>query len=114
MKTFPSPKPSRWGFTLIEMIPVLALIALLASLLIPKIYEAINNSRVSNAALSYNSVKTALADHFAKFGSLTSSNGTLISGGTGEARYFDRCRLTEWSSDMPFSVKIGTGSYVQV
>ena len=39
---------NRKGFTLIEMIGVLALIAILASLLLPKIYEAINGSRISN------------------------------------------------------------------
>jgi hypothetical protein len=35
-------------FSLIEMIGVLALIAIMASLLLPKIYEAINGSRISN------------------------------------------------------------------
>jgi len=35
------------GFTLIEMIGVLAMIAILASMLIPKIYEAINSARIS-------------------------------------------------------------------
>src|SRR6185295_13320815 len=104
----------RAGFTLIEMIGVLALIAILASMLIPKIYEAINNSRVGNSALSYNSVKTALADHFAKWGSLTSSNGTMFTAGTGVATNFDRVLISEGFLDKPFNVKIGIGSYVQV
>src|SRR6266542_3630066 len=101
-------------FTLIEMIGVLAVIAILASLLIPKIYEAINNARINNAALSYNTVKSALADHYAKFGSLTSSNGTVITAGTGEATNFDKVLITEAFLDKPFNVKIGTGSYVEV
>src|SRR5580765_4982667 len=66
------------AFTLIEMIGVLAVIAILASLLIPKIFEAINNARVNNTAVSYNTVKTSLADHYAKFGSLLSSNGVVF------------------------------------
>jgi general secretion pathway protein G len=114
MNISPSRKQARKGFTLIEMIGVLAVIAILASLLIPKIYEAINNARVNNAALSYNSIKTALADHFAKFGSLTSSNGVTITAGVGEATNFDNVLITEGFSDKPFNVKIGTGSYVQV
>src|SRR5437762_8835164 len=78
MKTCSGQKPNLRGFTLIEMIGVLAVIAILASLLIPKIYEAINNARISNTALSYNTVKTALADHYAKYGSLLSSNGVAM------------------------------------
>jgi len=96
------------GFTLIEMIGVLAVIAILASLLIPKIFEAINNSRISNAAVSYNTVKTALADHFAKFGSLNSSNGVAFGSipGPGSTN-FDMVLLAEGFLDKPFQVKIG-------
>jgi prepilin-type N-terminal cleavage/methylation domain-containing protein len=60
---------ARAGFTLIEMIGVLAVIAILAALLIPKIFEAISNARVNNAAVNTQTVKTAIADHYAKFGS---------------------------------------------
>src|SRR6266436_252414 len=95
MKMSPNRKQTLKGFTLIEMIGVLAVIAILASLLIPKIYEAINNARISNSALSYNSIKTALADHYAKFGSLTTSNGATIVAGVGEATNFDRVLITE-------------------
>ena len=49
-----------YAFTLIEMIGVLAVIAILASLLIPKIFESINNSRLGQAQLSYQTVKTAV------------------------------------------------------
>jgi len=103
------------AFTLIEMIGVLAVIAILAALLIPKIFEAINNSRINNAAVSYNTVKTALADHYAKHGSLLSSNGiTMAVGGPG-ATNFDNTLLTEGFLDKTFKVKIGDGnSVVQV
>src|SRR3989442_1205450 len=66
------------AFTLIEMIGVLAVIAILAALLIPKIFEAINNARISNALVSYNTVKTACMDHYAKYGGInnTANRGT--------------------------------------
>src|SRR5437867_4235623 len=115
MKISSSPKSALNGFTLIEMIGVLAVIAILASLLIPKIYEAINNARISNASLSYNSVKTALADHYAKFGSLLSSNGTIV---TAPINNFDAVLVAEGFMDKPFQVKIGlpgnTNTFVQV
>src|SRR5512138_2631412 len=58
------------GFTLIEMIGVLAVIAILAAVLIPKVFEAINNARVNNAAMTCQTVKTAVADHYAKAGTI--------------------------------------------
>ena len=99
------------AFTLIEMIGVLAVIAILASLLIPKIFEAINNARINNTAVSYNTVKTAVMDHYAKFGSLLSSNGTytMLVTDTG-AINFDRTLLSEGFLDKPFLVKIGDGT----
>src|SRR5437867_8983054 len=98
------------AFTLIEMIGVLAVIAILAALLIPKIFEAINNARVNNAAVSYNTIKTALADHYAKHGSLTSSNGiAVLTPGVGGALTYDHVLLSEGFLDKPFQVKIGDG-----
>src|SRR5213079_1357914 len=58
------------GFTLIEMIGVLAVIAILASMLIPKIFEAINSARINNTVQSYNAIKTAVMDHYGKYGAI--------------------------------------------
>src|SRR5438552_19103633 len=107
MKIKLSRKSARKGFTLIEMIGVLAVIAILASLLIPKIFEAINHARINNAAVSYNTVKTAVADHYAKFGSLLSSNGTVFLTTDSIATNFDKLLIAEGFLDKPFQVKIG-------
>ena len=98
------------AFTLIEMIGVLAVIAILAALLIPKVFEAINNSRINNAAVSYNTVKTALTDHYAKYGTILSSNGVaMVVTDTGATNY-DKTLLSEAFLDKPFVVKIGDGT----
>src|SRR6185503_16012639 len=97
------------AFTLIEMIGVLAVIAILAALLIPKIFEAINNARVNNAAVSYNTVKTALADHYAKYGTMLASNGVPIVAGQNQSTNMDRVLVAEGFMDKPFIVKIGDG-----
>ncbi len=108
-------RKSNQAFTLIEMIGVLAVIAILASMLIPKIFEAINNSRVNNAAVSYNTVKTALADHYAKFGSLLSSNGTLFTTASPLATNYDKILVSEGFLDKAFQVKIGdTNAHIEV
>lgn len=100
----------RSAFTLIEMIGVLAVIAILAALLIPKIFEAINNARVNNACISINTVKTALADHYAKYGALASDSGTAITVPATGYPAFDKVLLKEGFIDKPFAVKISTVS----
>lgn len=102
------------GFTLIEMIGVLAVIAILMSLLVPKVFEAINNARINNAAVSCQTVKTAIADHYAKYGTLLSSNGLAITADTGVATNFDTTLLTEGFLDKPLRVKIGTDNSAYV
>ena len=106
----PAKRRQAKAFTLIEMIGVLAVIAILAALLIPKIFDAINNARVNNTAVSYNTVKAAVMDHYAKFGTLLSSNGTAMVTTDAGALTFDRTLLTEGFLDKPFQVKIGDGT----
>src|SRR5436309_145540 len=74
-------RPSRrhcQAFTLIEMIGVMAVIAVLASLLVPKIFESISSARIAHTALSCQTVKTAVLEHYGKFLSLASSNGIPV------------------------------------
>src|ERR1044071_3959552 len=101
-------RKSNQAFTLIEMIGVLAVIAILASMLIPKIFEAINSSRVNNAAVSYNTMKTAVMDHYGKYGSITSSNGVVFNAAQ-LANYDKLVLLPEALIDKPFAVRIGDG-----
>jgi prepilin-type N-terminal cleavage/methylation domain-containing protein len=96
-------KRSNKGFTLIEMIGVLAVIAILAALLIPKIFSAINNARLNSASAACSTVKAATADHYAKTGSL----GTITN-------HFDAVLLSEGFLDKPFDTKIATSNSVAI
>jgi prepilin-type N-terminal cleavage/methylation domain-containing protein len=99
------------GFTLIEMIGVLAVIAILAAVLIPKVFEAINNARVNNAAMSVNSMKTSCIDHYAKFGTFpTDGSTTPATTLTPPYDAFDTVLVKEGLADKPFAVKIGDGT----
>src|SRR5438067_10837120 len=111
MKNMTSSKISRTvqrqarAFTLIEMIGVLAVIAILAALLIPKVFSAINDARINNACVSLDTVKTAVADHYGKYGKLSSSFGTNDL--TLPVANFDRTvLLAEGYLDKPFTAKI--------
>src|SRR5258708_40040877 len=101
------------GFTLIEMIGVLAVIAILAAVLIPKVFEAINNSRINNASMSCDTVKTAIADHYAKFGGLnidgSTGTGVAIPAGSIPFKTYDQVLLKEQFLDKLFLVKVGDG-----
>src|SRR6266487_2810379 len=98
------------GFTLIEMIGVLAVIAILAAVLVPKVFEAINNSRINNTAMTCQSVKTAIIDHYAKFGTLPVSGATTPPTVLTPAIFrYDTNLVVEGFMDKPFGVKIGDG-----
>jgi prepilin-type N-terminal cleavage/methylation domain-containing protein len=100
---------SRKAFTLIEMIGVLAVIAILAAVLIPKVFQAINDARINNTAMSYNTVKSSITEHYAKYGSLMSSNGVTITAFTDTAATsFDKTLVQEGFLDKLFDVKISS------
>jgi prepilin-type N-terminal cleavage/methylation domain-containing protein len=103
------------AFTLIEMIGVLAVIAILAALLIPKVFNAINDSRINNVVVGAQTIKTATVDHFAKNGRFDATNNVAITWSTFPVTGFDtNILMAEQLIDKPFSTKAGTNSFVQV
>jgi prepilin-type N-terminal cleavage/methylation domain-containing protein len=106
----PPPKSNKKGFTLIEMIGVLAVIAILAAVLIPKVFEAINNARINNASMTCDTIKAAIADHYAKWGGLNmdGSTGTAVPMVVPNLAY-DQMLLKEQFLDKLFVTKIGDG-----
>src|ERR1035438_7130380 len=95
------------AFTLIEMIGVLAVIAILAALLIPKVFSAINDARVNNACISTDTIKTAVADHYGKYGKLATIGGTNdLSASLPVSHYDQTVLMQEELLDKPYTVKI--------
>src|ERR1039458_4738799 len=94
------------AFTLIEMIGVLAVIGILAALLVPKIFDAINNARINSAAVSIATVKTAIADHYAKYGTLMNTNGTTLITTQLPVTNFDQALVYEGFLDKTLSTKL--------
>src|ERR1039457_6700987 len=106
------------GFTLIEMIGVLAVIAILAALLIPKVFSAINQARVNGVCVSLETVKTALVDHYGKYGNFDAQFGTnsiLASFTSGVSKGYDTNILTiEGLLDKPFIAAISTNATIEI
>lgn len=57
-------KRTQKGFTLIEMIGVMAVIAILAAVATPKIFEAIDDAKVSSYIQEVNTLKQAVAKYY--------------------------------------------------
>jgi len=97
------------------MIGVLSVIAILASVLVPKVFNAIANARASNAAMSVNAIKSGIADHYSKYGSIA-WNGALSTPAaitvptTGAYSNYDQVLVAENILDKPFQTKLGTGT----
>lgn len=114
MKRTHTPTRRRSGFTLIEMIGVLAIIAVLAALLIPRIFSAINESRVNGAALSYNSLKSAAITYFGKYGRFGDATGAAYADTTGVTNWDTSVLLAGGFIEKPFETKLGTASNIQI
>jgi prepilin-type N-terminal cleavage/methylation domain-containing protein len=109
-------RKSSQGFTLIEMIGVLAVIAILASMLVPKIFEAINSARINNTVQSYNAIKTAVMDHYGKYGAINilGTTGVGYAAGSAQMNNYDRqILLPESMIDKPFLARVGTNWVIQ-
>jgi prepilin-type N-terminal cleavage/methylation domain-containing protein len=78
MKTLVKQKKKAAGFTLVELIGVMAVIAILSAMLIPKIFDAINSARIEHAATAVNTIRTAVASHYSKYGAFADSTGAFF------------------------------------
>jgi len=87
------------GFSLIEMIGVLAIIAVLAVIIVPKVFSTIASARITSAATSASAMKSATVEFVAKYGTLPVTVATSR---------FDDLLVKDGLIDGRFSVKIGT------
>jgi prepilin-type N-terminal cleavage/methylation domain-containing protein len=100
------------AFTLVEMIGVLAIISILASLLIPRVFQAIGDSKISNAASSCNGIKAAVNEYYGKYGLIAGTGGaslSLTNSGDISEDWDLNVLVAEGIAEKPFSVRIGNG-----
>jgi prepilin-type N-terminal cleavage/methylation domain-containing protein len=117
MKTINSQKTSgqtqTGGFTLIEMIGVLAVIAILAALLLPKVANAINDAKINSTVGTYQSIQAATTSHYGKYLAFNALFGTNVQ--TAPIVGYDTAfLLPENFIDKPFSSKVGLGATVEL
>jgi prepilin-type N-terminal cleavage/methylation domain-containing protein len=100
-------KTGRKGFTLIEVIGVLSVIAVLAALLTPKVFDVIARGKVNSTALAYNTVKTATTDYFAQNGVFPLRSGTGSNNAAVPDGRFDADLLAAGLLDKLFACSVG-------
>lgn len=105
--------PHRQAFTLIEIIGVLAIIALLASLLVPRVFSAINDARVNSTVLNCNAVKSAAMLYFGKYGKFGGAAGGTLTA-TNQAAWDSTVLIAEGFLEKPFETKLGVTPQVVV
>lgn len=76
-KFFQPIRPTK-GFTLVEMIGVLAIIAILIALLLPKIFQLIASANARSMAAAVRTYETAVINYFADVGSIYPLNVTGV------------------------------------
>ena len=97
LQTHSAPRHS--GFSLVEMIGVLAIIAILAVVIVPKVFTTIASARITNAAGSVTALKSTVTEFAGKYGTVPT---------TVAASRLDDLFLTAGMLDGRFVVKIGT------
>jgi len=95
------------GFTLIEIIGVVAVIAILAAVLTPRVISVIARGKVNGTAQSLASLKTATTDYIVKNGSLPSRDGTGSTNAAVATGRFDADLVAGGFTEKLFGAAIG-------
>ncbi len=113
------------GYSLLELVLVLAIVSVLVGLLLPKGFDALRNARIQQVSKTVDTLKTALADYITLpggNGSLPRTEGTNIptsgaalTGATdpakGNGARLDSALLATGKLERPLSLRMGTQGY---
>ncbi len=102
-------KRSQQGFTLIELVIVVAVIGILAALALPTYLDYIKKSKLSEVLLALTPPKTLVMEHVATNASFPSSNQLSWSGG--RTQYVDSVTYTKVSdAEVSITALVRNGS----
>ncbi len=111
MKTNIQARRGAGGFTLIEIIGVVAVIAILAAVLTPRVISVIARGKVNGTAQSLGSLKTATTDYVVKNGTLPARAGTGSTNAAVATGRFDADLVAGGFTEKLFGCSIGTQTF---
>lgn len=117
--------PLSQGYSLLELVLVLAIVSVLVGLLLPKGFDALRNARIQQVEKTVDTLKTALTDFIAMAGgngSIPRTEGTgvpcsgaALAGATdvakGNGARLDSVLLATGKLERPLSLRMGTQVY---
>ncbi len=110
-KINPHVKQKAAAFTLIEIIGVVAVIAILAAVLTPRVISVIARGKVNATAQSLGSLKSATTDYLTRNGSIPTRDGTGSTNGAVATGRFDADLVTGGFTEKLFACSIGTQTF---
>lgn len=113
MKMRPTCSHAR-AFSLVEMVGVLSVIAVLAGLLIPKIFASINEARLNDAVTGINTLQSATVNYVSKYGRIGGIEGAAYASGTTVTNWDQVVLLVERFIDKPFEPRLASSVSVRV
>lgn len=99
------------GFTLIEMVGVIAVIGLLVAILLPRVFAAIDNARFDQTVASLNATSAATVGYFGKYGRFGEVGGSAL---TTSATNWDNVLIAEHYLEAGFHSRLCEKSSIQV
>jgi prepilin-type N-terminal cleavage/methylation domain-containing protein len=113
------------GYSLLELVLVLAIVSVLVGLLLPKGFDALRNARIQQVQKTVDTLKTALADYITLPGGNGSiprtegtgipTSGAALTGATdaakGNGARLDTVLLATGKLERPLSLRMGTQGY---
>lgn len=103
-----TPQRRQLGFTMVETIGVIVLIAILAAVIVPRVIGVIGRGKVNSTAQSVASIKTATMDYIGKNSSLPVRNGTGNTNGAVANGRFDADLVAGGFVEKLFTCGIGS------
>lgn len=116
MKTRDCSERRFFGFTLMEMVGVVAVVGILATLLVPRIMAAIADADLAADVLSIKSVRSAAEDYFRRYGKFAGVGGAAVSWTNNNAyeNWDQKVLLPEQLLEKPFVSRLATNASVRL
>jgi prepilin-type N-terminal cleavage/methylation domain-containing protein len=113
------------GYSLLELVVVLAIVSVLVGLLLPKGFDALRNARIQQVEKTVDTIKTAITDYLAMAGGNGSlprtegvgvpCSGAALSGATdiakGNGARLDSVLLAAGKLERPLAIRLGSQFY---